>query len=205
VVLSGSFAEQASPPPAAAANGYIRCLEATEEKTDDGRSTVIVIARAIEPTYVQQFAATIWTQGSTLVPAVYALFRKDMANDGPHYQRRCPQGSRFAGTAKGTAQEVDLWYAQAMASGIQLRYSSAMTITRDETIELRRLYDMFSLAVERASATMHMHGIDHPAFRVEDGKCVAIWGHIRELMEKMNEQGSTARAPEVTSTGPSPG
>ena len=30
--------------------------------------------------------------------------------------------------------------------------------------------------------------IDHPAFRMEDTKCVAIWSHIRELMAKMNEK-----------------
>lgn len=57
-------------------------------------------------------------------------------------------------------------------------------LTRDEAIELRRLYDSFSLAVERASATMHMRGMDSPAFQVEDGKCVALWGRIRALMEK---------------------
>jgi hypothetical protein len=59
-----------------------------------------------------------------------------------------------------------------------------MTINRDESIELKRLYDMFSLAVERASATMHMHGMDSAAFHVEDMKCVALWDRIRELMEK---------------------
>jgi hypothetical protein len=57
-------------------------------------------------------------------------------------------------------------------------------LTRDEAIELRRLYDSFSLAVERASATMHMRGMDSPAFQVEDGKCVALWARIRALMEK---------------------
>jgi hypothetical protein len=62
-----------------------------------------------------------------------------------------------------------------------------MTMTRDEAIELKHLYDRFSLAVERASATMHMRGMDSVAFRVEDGKCVALWGHIRALMEKMGE------------------
>ena len=59
-----------------------------------------------------------------------------------------------------------------------------MSLSRDETIELRQLYDRFSLAVERASATMHMRGMDSTAFHVEDGKCVALWGHIRVLMEK---------------------
>ena len=57
-------------------------------------------------------------------------------------------------------------------------------LTHDEAKELTRLYDMFSLAVERASATMHMRGLDSPAFLVEDGKCVAVWSHIRALMEK---------------------
>ncbi len=58
-------------------------------------------------------------------------------------------------------------------------------LSRDEAIELRSLYDRFSLAVERASATMHMRGMDSPAFHIEDGKCLALWGRIRVLMEKM--------------------
>jgi hypothetical protein len=62
-----------------------------------------------------------------------------------------------------------------------------MSLSRDESIELRQLYDRFSLAVERASATMHMRGMDSTAFHVEDGKCVALWGHIRVLMEKMSD------------------
>jgi hypothetical protein len=57
-------------------------------------------------------------------------------------------------------------------------------LTRDECIELRQLYDRFSLAVERASATMHIRGMDSPAFHIEDQKCTALWGHIRELMDK---------------------
>jgi hypothetical protein len=57
-------------------------------------------------------------------------------------------------------------------------------LTRDEAIELRRLYDMFSLAVERASATMHMRGMDSAAFEFEDTKCVALWVQIRKLMDK---------------------
>jgi hypothetical protein len=66
-------------------------------------------------------------------------------------------------------------------------YNLRMAMTRDEAIELKHLYDRFSLAVERASATMHMRGMDSVAFRVEDGKCVALWGHIRALMEKAGE------------------
>ena len=62
-----------------------------------------------------------------------------------------------------------------------------MSMSRDEAIELKHLYDRFSLAVERASATMHMRGMDSTAFRVEDGKCVALWGHIRDLMAKINQ------------------
>lgn len=58
------------------------------------------------------------------------------------------------------------------------------SLTRDEFIELHQLYDRFSLAVERASATMHMKGMDSQAFRFEDQKCVALWDHIRELMTK---------------------
>jgi hypothetical protein len=65
-----------------------------------------------------------------------------------------------------------------------------MSLSRDESIELRQLYDRFSLAVERASATMHMRGMDSTAFHVEDGKCVALWGHIRVLMEKMRDPAS---------------
>jgi hypothetical protein len=65
-----------------------------------------------------------------------------------------------------------------------------MSLNRDQAIELMHLYDRFSLAVERASATMHMRGMDSTAFHVEDGKCVALWGHIRELMEKAKEPGS---------------
>jgi hypothetical protein len=62
-----------------------------------------------------------------------------------------------------------------------------MPMSRDEAIELKHLYDRFSLAVERASATMHIRGMDSVAFRVEDGKCTALWGHIRDLMEKAGE------------------
>jgi hypothetical protein len=62
-----------------------------------------------------------------------------------------------------------------------------MSMSRDEAIELKHLYDRFSLAVERASATMHMRGMDSTAFRVEDGKCVALWDHIRDLMAKTNQ------------------
>jgi hypothetical protein len=65
-----------------------------------------------------------------------------------------------------------------------------MSLNRDQAIELMHLYDRFSLAVERASATMHMRGMDSTAFHVEDGKCVALWGYIRELMEKAKEPGS---------------
>ena len=57
-------------------------------------------------------------------------------------------------------------------------------LTRDEAIELRRLYDMFSLVVERASATMHMRGMDSAAWNYEDLKCVALWAKIRKLMDK---------------------
>ncbi len=56
------------------------------------------------------------------------------------------------------------------------------TLTHQETLELRRLYDSFSIAVERASAAMHMKGMDSEAFRIEDVKVAAIWTRIRELM-----------------------
>jgi hypothetical protein len=29
-----------------------------------------------------------------------------------------------------------------------------------------------------------MRGMDSPVFHVEDGKCVALWGRIRALMDK---------------------
>ena len=55
-------------------------------------------------------------------------------------------------------------------------------ITHAEAVELKHLYDSFSLAAERASAAMHMRGIDSPAFLIEDTKCAAIWGRIRDLI-----------------------
>jgi len=58
----------------------------------------------------------------------------------------------------------------------------ARTLTHQETVELRHLYDSFSIAVERASAAMHMKGLDSEAFRIEDVKVAAIWTRIRELM-----------------------
>ena len=64
-------------------------------------------------------------------------------------------------------------------------------LTRDEVLELRRLYDAFSLAVERASATMHIRGMDSPAFQIEDTKCVAVWGRIRQLMDKSGPADNT--------------
>jgi hypothetical protein len=60
-------------------------------------------------------------------------------------------------------------------------------ITHQESVELKHLYDAFSLAAERASAAMHMRGPDSTAFLMEDTKCAAIWGRIRELMGKPYE------------------
>ena len=54
----------------------------------------------------------------------------------------------------------------------------------DESKELIRLYEALSLAAERASAAMHMHGMDSSKFAAEDAKCVDIWIRIRALIEK---------------------
>ena len=64
------------------------------------------------------------------------------------------------------------------------------TITHEESIELKHLYESFSIAIERASAAMHMRGIDSPSFLAEDAKCVAIWRRIRELMEEVDVPGN---------------
>lgn len=54
----------------------------------------------------------------------------------------------------------------------------------EESKELIRLYETLTLAVERASSAMHMHGMDCDKFAAEDGKCVEIWSRIRALIEK---------------------
>jgi hypothetical protein len=54
----------------------------------------------------------------------------------------------------------------------------------DESKELIRLYETLTLAVERASSTMHMHGMDSAKFATEDAKCIDIWNRIRALIEK---------------------
>ena len=48
----------------------------------------------------------------------------------------------------------------------------------DESKELIRLYGALTLAVERASSAMHMHGMDSAKFAAEDDKCVDIWNRI---------------------------
>jgi hypothetical protein len=53
-----------------------------------------------------------------------------------------------------------------------------------ESKELIRLYETLTLAVERASSAMHMHGMDSEKFTAEDAKCVDIWNRIRTLIEK---------------------
>jgi hypothetical protein len=58
------------------------------------------------------------------------------------------------------------------------------TLNLDESRELIRLYESLTLAVERASAVLHMHGMDSGKFAAEDGKCVQIWNRIRILIEK---------------------
>jgi len=58
------------------------------------------------------------------------------------------------------------------------------TLNLDESKELIGLYEKLTLAVERASSVMHMHGIDSEKFAAEDAKCVEIWTRIRTLIEK---------------------
>lgn len=60
-----------------------------------------------------------------------------------------------------------------------------MTILNlDESKELIRLYEALSLAAERASSVMHMHGMDSEKFAAADIKCAEIWDRIRSLIEK---------------------
>ena len=54
----------------------------------------------------------------------------------------------------------------------------------DESKELIRLYETLTLAVERASSAMHMHGMDSEKFASEDARCLEIWNRIRTLIEK---------------------
>ena len=58
------------------------------------------------------------------------------------------------------------------------------TLNLDESKELIHLYETLTMAVERASAVMHMHGMDSSQFAAEDAKCIAIWTRIRTLIEK---------------------
>ena len=57
-------------------------------------------------------------------------------------------------------------------------------LSLDESKELIRLYETLTLAVERASSAMHMHGMDSAKFAAEDARCVEIWTRIRTLIEK---------------------
>ena len=54
----------------------------------------------------------------------------------------------------------------------------------DESKDLIRLYENLTLAVERASSVLHMHGMDSEKFAAEDAKCAQIWDRIRALNEK---------------------
>ena len=54
----------------------------------------------------------------------------------------------------------------------------------DESKELIGLYERLTLAVERASSILHMHGLDSEQFTVEDIKCITLWNRIRALVEK---------------------
>ena len=54
----------------------------------------------------------------------------------------------------------------------------------DESKELIGLYEKLTLAVERASSILHMHGLDSEQFTVEDIKCITLWNRIRALVEK---------------------
>jgi hypothetical protein len=58
------------------------------------------------------------------------------------------------------------------------------TLNLDESKELIHLYETLAMGIERASSTMHMHGMDSPQFAAEDAKCVVIWSRIRTLIEK---------------------
>jgi hypothetical protein len=58
------------------------------------------------------------------------------------------------------------------------------TLNLDESKELIRLYENLSLAVERASSVLHMHGMDSEKFAAEDARSVAIWIRIRALIDK---------------------
>jgi len=54
----------------------------------------------------------------------------------------------------------------------------------DESKELIGLYEKLTLAVERASSILHMHGLDSEQFTVEDIKCITLWNRIRALVQK---------------------
>lgn len=58
------------------------------------------------------------------------------------------------------------------------------TLNLDESKELIHPYEALSLAAERASSAMHMHGMDSEKFAAEDIKCSEIWDRIRSLIEK---------------------
>ena len=58
------------------------------------------------------------------------------------------------------------------------------TLNLDESKELIHLYEALSLAAERASSAMHMHGMDSEKFAAEDAKCAEIWDRIRALITK---------------------
>jgi len=58
------------------------------------------------------------------------------------------------------------------------------TLNLDESKELIRLYEALSLAAERASSAMHMHGMYSEKFTAEDIKCAEIWDRIRTLIQK---------------------
>ena len=55
------------------------------------------------------------------------------------------------------------------------------TLSHQDTVELKHLYDSFCIAAERAAATLHIKGLDSDAFRTEDMKCMALWTRIRKL------------------------
>ena len=62
------------------------------------------------------------------------------------------------------------------------------TLNLDESKELIGLYEKLTLAVERASSTLHMRGLESEQFAAEDAKCVAIWDRIRALIEKKKKR-----------------
>ena len=65
-----------------------------------------------------------------------------------------------------------------------MRFAMGQELSHQDTVRLKELYDSFSLAVERAAATLHIKGLQSDAFRTEDMKCAALWDRIRALADE---------------------